>query len=112
MTHVPQCAAELLVSTHEPPQLVLLLSQLSEHWPPEHTLPAAQALLQSPQRAGSAVRSTHVPSQSLSGEVHATPHTPASQVRVPLPESGHFLPQPPQLSTSVSRSAHTSPQCE
>jgi hypothetical protein len=112
MMHVPQCAAELLVSTHEPPQLLLLLSQLSEHWPPEQTLPAAHALLQSPQRAGSAVRSTQVPSQSRSGDEQATPHTPASQVRVPLPESGHFLPQAPQLSTSVFRSAHRSPQCE
>lgn len=60
-----QFCRSALVSTQEPPQLVVPLGQLVMHAPPEQTASALQGLPQAPQLALSLLMSTHWPPQAV-----------------------------------------------
>jgi hypothetical protein len=108
MPQSPQCVGEAVVSIQAPSQLLLCVGQVSEQLPSEQTLPMGHLFSHDPQRFGSLEVSTHVP-QLVSGPAQTTPQTPSLQLGVP-PDSGHFMPQPPQLSGSAFRSTHALPQ--
>ena len=110
LPQLPQCAAEVAVSMQAPLQLTVPLWHVSAQWPAEQTLPAAQLVWQLPQCAGSLLRAAQSRSHCVSFSPQLTPHAPAWQVRVPPPVVAQILPQPPQLSTSVRKSTHVSPQ--
>lgn len=95
--HAPQLLLSELVSMQLPLQSVSPEPQPAlEHAPDEHTSPAAQAVPQLPQFAGSFVTSTHAPLQVTvpAGHTHEEPLQ-----MVPLP---HTVPQPPQFSGSLA----------
>src|SRR5690349_12623433 len=106
----PQCLAEDITSTQEPPQFSRPPEQASLHAPWSQTLPASHATLQPPQCSGSASRSRQTPEQSVNGVSHTMPQVLSTQVGAPLSGIRQPSPQPPQLSTSPVVSRHTSPQ--
>jgi hypothetical protein len=110
LSQLPQWAAEVAVSTQAPLQLTAPLWHVSAHWPAEQTLPAGHVVWQVPQCPGSLLRSAQLLSHCVRFPPQLTPQAPAWQVRVPPPLAAQFLPQPPQLSTSLLKSTHVSPQ--
>jgi hypothetical protein len=88
----PQLLTSVLVSVHEPSQLVSPLAQLTMHWPPLHTSVWPQAWAQAPQLLGSLLRSTHAPLQFTWPEGQTRVHVPLTQL-CPLEQTFVQLPQ-------------------
>ena len=90
-----------------PPHSVRPGLQLTAQAPFEHTSPAAHALPQLPQLAGSTFSETHTPLHIVVPPTHASAQAPLEQT---LP-AGHVLPHAPQLAGSIAVSTHeASPQ--
>jgi len=101
--HAPQLSSSVRGSTQADAQFVSE-PQLVVHSPALQTWPALHFVWHAPQNCGLLSRSTQVPLQFVrpSGHTHA-----ASEQMKP---SGHFFPQPPQLSGSVVSRTHSPPQ--
>jgi hypothetical protein len=98
---VPQLRGSVVVSTQNPPQLVVPAA----HWHALETqlAPGAHALPHLPQSYGSLVRSTHAPLQLVSPVAHVSVHVPSEHTS---PE-GHTLLHEPQLFGSPCVFVHT-----
>src|SRR5204863_303571 len=111
---LPQRIGSVAVFTHAPEQLTVPVPQVVVHVPEAHTWPAAHAPPQRPQLALSVVRFT---SQPLAGFMSqsAKPVAQAPIAQVPDPQVAaalakrHTTPQPPQLLTSLPRTAVSQP---
>jgi hypothetical protein len=108
--HAPQFAGSIDVFAQKRasagPQVVAGVAQVVPQTPPEHTRPAAQGVVQSPQWALSVWRLKQLSPHWVSPALHETAQAPLAQV---LP-GGQALPHAPQWALSVARSRQVPPQ--
>jgi hypothetical protein len=104
LPHEPQLEGSVARVVQRPLQLSALGAAQVAHLPPVHADPAAQALLQTPQLAGSFWRSTQVLPQAACPPPHT--HCPAVQVA----PAAQAVAQSPQWVASVWRFTQLVPQ--
>jgi hypothetical protein len=99
--HMPQLRGSFCVSTQLAPHCCRFAPQVTSQLPVEHTVPATQAMPQSPQLSPSTFSSTHTSAQLES---------PLGQPQLPLmhaSDPGHAVPQPPQFAGSLATNTHS-----